>query len=257
MAGRKPELASIIGIIAGPGFLLIGNILEGGHTSSLIQITAAIIVFGGTLGCVMISAPLNVFIASLKGIIDGFLAPHHDSAALAEVIVDIAKRARKDGLVSLEGEVANLEDEFLRDALMLALDGMDSQAMRNQLETTIGREEHEAEAIAKVFESAGAFCPTMGIIGAVMGLIHVMSNLSDVAKVGAGIAVAFVATIYGVGAANIVFLPINKKIALQIHHHTQFREMAMEGAIAIQEGMNPREVEALLRAYTGVAAEGK
>jgi chemotaxis protein MotA len=254
---RKPDIATIIGVVGGLGFILVGNALEGGHFGSLLQGTAAMIVLGGTAGAVFVNFPLDVCIRTLRSVLDVVLPSSHDGGALATTIVDFARRARKDGLVSLEAEVRQLHDPFLKRALLLALDGMDSNAMRTQLETQIGREESEAEACAKAWEAAGGFAPTMGILGAVMGLIHVMSNLSDVAKVGEGIAVAFVATIYGVGSANLLFLPMAGKIKMRLHHEVKMREMAMEGAIGIQEGMNPREVESMLESFLGQPPAGK
>jgi chemotaxis protein MotA len=238
------EKGTMIGLGVGIGCILLGNALEGGHFSSLIQPTAGMIVVGGTIGATMVSFPLEVFIKACKAMKTVFLGPKHTNlVALIEEITGYAFMARKDGILALEQALPKIQEPFLKQALGMAVDGMDSKDMRGNLELILARIDDDGEKPAKVWEAAGGFAPTIGIIGAVMGLIHVMQNLSDVSKVGAGIAVAFVATIYGVGAANLLFLPAAAKLKLyhkaDIHH----LELMLEGALAIQQGQNPNLIK--------------
>jgi chemotaxis protein MotA len=234
------DKASVLGIGLGVGAILLGNALEGGHLSSLVQPTAALIVVGGTIGATLIGYPLATFVHACKAMKDVFFGSEHDDTpALIQEITGFALKARRDGILSLEDQLANVKHPFLRRALVMAVDGLDSKSMRENLEGMLDRLDEEGELPAKVWESAGGYAPTIGIIGAVMGLIHVMQNLSDVGKVGAGIAVAFVATIYGVGLANLVFLPASGKLKLRHKHQIAKLNLMMEGALAIQEGQNP------------------
>jgi chemotaxis protein MotA len=200
------------------------------------------IVLGGTIGATMIQFPLRTFIRAMKSVRSVFQEPPSHAAKLIEEIVGYATTARKDGIVALESVAEKASDPFLGRALMMAVDGADSAAMRDALETSIGQMEEEGEDIAKVFETAGGYSPTIGIIGAVLGLIQVMSHLSDIEKVGEGIATAFVATIYGVGFANLLCLPIGGKLKLRCREAVAIKAMMLEGALAIQEGMNPKLV---------------
>ena len=181
----------------------------------------------------------------------------YDAAKIIERMSDLkqfdviryAQKARKEGIISLEKEVETASDPFLKRALLMAVDGVDSKTIQETLELELSQMEEHGELPAKVYESAGGYSPTIGILGAVLGLIHVMSNLSDVGKVGEGIAVAFVATIYGVGSANIVFLPAAGKLKLKHKSEMVLREMMMHGALAIQEGQNPKLIEEKLSAF--------
>jgi chemotaxis protein MotA len=234
------EKGTVFGLAVGLGCILGGNAIEGGHLSSLAQPTAAIIVIGGTIGATMVSFPLEVFIKGCKAMKSVFLGAHHGSnVALIDEITQYAFTARKDGILALEGVLPKVVEPFLKQALGMAVDGMDSKDMRENLELVLTRMEDDGEKPAKVWEAAGGFSPTIGIIGAVMGLIHVMQNLSDVSKVGAGIAVAFVATIYGVALANLLFLPAAAKLKLFHKEEMSRLELMMEGALAIQQGQNP------------------
>jgi chemotaxis protein MotA len=234
------DKASILGIGLGVGAILVGNALEGGHLSALIQPTAALIVVGGTIGATLIGYPLATFVQALKSLKDVFFgAPSDDASGLIQEITGYALKARRDGILSLEEQLPYVKHPFLRRALVMAVDGLDSKSMRENLEGMLDRLDEEGELPAKVWESAGGYAPTIGIIGAVMGLIHVMQNLSDVGAVGAGIAVAFVATIYGVGLANLVFLPASGKLKLRHKSEIGRLNLMMEGALAIQEGQNP------------------
>ncbi|HMI85472.1 MAG TPA: flagellar motor protein [Polyangiaceae bacterium] len=262
------DLGTIFGLLLGIGMILGGDLLEGGKISQILQPTAAMIVFGGTIGATMIQFPLRTFLRALKAAKTVLIEPKNQAAKLIEDIVGFAIIARKDGIVSLENVIPDTTHPFLRRALMMAIDGADSAAMRLALETSISQSEEEGEDVARVYETAGGYAPTIGIIGAVLGLIQVMSHLSDIEKVGEGIATAFVATIYGVGFANIFCLPLGGKLKLRNREAIAVREIMLEGALAIQEGMNPKlvrerlatlaqEVEAELLAAEGDRSQVK
>jgi chemotaxis protein MotA len=248
------DINTVAGVFVAIGLILLGNKLEGGHVDSLLQPTAALIVFGGTLGAVMVAFPLNEFIHGLKLAKLAFGGQKHDTPELAKEIVELAGIARKDGVLALEGKLADVKDPFLRRALSYVVDGVDATVTRDSLEAAIDAEFHENSACSKVWESAGGFAPTIGILGAVLGLIHVMQNLSDPSKLGGGIAVAFVATVYAVGAANILFLPLAAKIKRKLTLVKERKTLIMEGVLSIQEGMNPRVLEQKLYALTGAEA---
>ena len=249
------DLATLLGLLVALGMILGGNLIEGGKMSQIAQPTAAMIVFGGTIGATMIQFPMATFIRAMKSVATVFKQPASHAAKLIEEIVGYATTARKDGIVALENVAGNASDPFLKRALMMAVDGADSTAMRDALEISIGQVEEEGEDVAKVFEAAGGYAPTIGIIGAVLGLIQVMSHLSDIEKVGEGIATAFVATIYGVGFANIMCLPIAGKLKMRTRESVAIKQMMLEGALAILEGMNPKLVRERLSALA--PEEGK
>jgi chemotaxis protein MotA len=239
----------IPGVLVALGAVLVGNVIEGGHLASLVGGPAALIVVGGTIGAVMVQYPMSTLTGAVKAALGTFKAPAHDPAKLVEEIVDYANKARKDGILALEKVAESASDGFLKKALMMAVDGADATTLRETMELAIAQEEEHGEDQAKAFEAAGGYAPTVGIIGAVLGLIHVMSNLSDIAKVGAGIAAAFVATIYGVAVANILFLPLGGRIKLKVRELAQTREMVLTGILAIQSGMNPKLVRDRLSEY--------
>jgi chemotaxis protein MotA len=256
-AGAKPaktkariDLASIGGLVLAFAGILGGLLMEGGKVKDIVQFTAALIVLGGTTGAVMVSTPLSVLRGALQRLAGVFQDRSPDYAAATEEIIGYATKARKNGLVSLEREADMIEDPFLRKALNLAVDGTDLQDIRKMLELEIQVEEQMAEAEAKVFESAGGFAPTVGIIGAVLGLIQVMKNLANIDEVGRGIAVSFVATVYGVGTANLLFLPAASKIKARSHALIQRKELILEGVLGIVEGLNPKLIRSKLEAFT-------
>lgn len=246
---KKLDLATLLGLLLAFGGILVGNHLEGGHLSSIVQPTAALIVFGGTIGAVLINYPMSVVMSGLKALPLLVGNRHADAGALLQEIIGYAQKARKEGIISLESAAQNASDPFLRRALLLAVDGVDSKTMTESLEMELSQIDEQGELSAKIYESAGGYSPTIGILGAVLGLIHVMSNLSDIGKVGAGIAVAFVATIYGVGAANILFLPAAGKLKVKHREAVLLKEMMLQGAIAIQEGQNPKLIEEKLSVF--------
>jgi len=252
------DKSSLSGVLIAVVGILAGLLLEGGKLSQIIQPTAAMIVFGGTIGAVMLQFPLNIILASFKQLGNVFFNSQSGPQDLVKEIVSFAHRARKEGIVSLDRELENVKEPFLRKSLMLAVDGTEPQELRKMMEMELDHQAEHEERIPQVFEAAGGFSPTIGIIGAVLGLIQVMQHLDNIDEVGRGIAVAFVATIYGVGAANLLFLPSAGKLKIRIRTEQQMREMMLEGVISILEGLNPRMVEIRLQSFLAdpVQSEG-
>ena len=243
------DMLSMVGIMLALVAILGGNILEGGHTSSLVQLTAFVIVAGGTLGAVMVQTPIQTFVRAMGMASWVFVPVKLQLQETAEKIVNWSNIARREGLLGLEVIAEEEEDLFARKGLQLLVDGGEPEVIRAILEVEIDNKEYKDIQAAKVFDGMGGYSPTIGIIGAVMGLIHVMNNLADPSKLGGGIATAFVATIYGVGFANLLFLPMANKLKGQVHNQTRFREMVVEGVISIAEGENPRNIETRLQGY--------
>jgi len=243
------DKSSFAGIVIAVGGILLGLILEGGRISQILQPTAAIIVFGGTIGAVMLQFPLRVVIAAFRRLSQIFFDNSRDPQVLISNLVDYAHKARKEGIVSLDADLESIRDPFLKKTLMLAVDGTEPQEIRKMMELELDNQAEHDDHIPRVFESAGGFSPTIGIIGAVLGLIQVMQHLDDIGEVGRGIAVAFVATIYGVGAANLFFIPAAGKIKIRLRQEQTLREMVLEGVISILEGMNPRMIETKLHGF--------
>jgi chemotaxis protein MotA len=244
---RRLDVTTVFGLLISIGLIVGGHVLEGGHIKSLWQGAAALIVFGGTLGAVLVSysfAEVRHAVAALRHVI---MVDRRTNDDMLSTISRLAVKARKEGIMRLEDDAERVDDLFLRRGLALAVDGAAPATVRTMLEgENLSRCDAE-EAPARVFESAGGYAPTIGILGAVMGLIHVMENLSDPSKLGAGIAVAFVATVYGVGSANLIFLPIGTKLRLRASRNARRREVLLEGILAIQEGLNPRLIDQKLR----------
>jgi len=250
----RPDLASMAGLTLALGGILGGLILEGGTIAEILQPTAAMIVFGGTFGAVLVATPLRVVLGAVRELYSVFFEKQQQPQAVIDEIIRYAAKARKNGIVSLEQEAEMIEDRFLRKALMLAVDGTDLQEIRKMMELEMALEEQQAEARAKVFEQAGGYAPTIGIIGAVMGLIQVMKHLANIDEVGKGIAVAFVATIYGVGSANVFFIPAANKIRARTHAAVRIRELMLEGVAGLVEGLNPKLIRSKLEAYVHAEA---
>jgi chemotaxis protein MotA len=248
------DITSVGGIIFAFAAILVGQRLEGGHVGSILQLTAAMIVFGGTIGAVAVAFPKKDFFHGLKLAKMCFAEKNRDMSGIAKQLVDYASVARRDGVLALEGRLGEVTDPFMRRALQFVVDGVDANVTRDTLEGAIDAEYEESEVGAKVWESMGGFAPTVGILGAVLGLIHVMENLNDPSKLGGGIATAFVATVYGVGSANLFFLPFATKIKRKLKLEKERKTLIAEGVLAIQEGINPRVLEEKLRAYTGEEA---
>jgi len=247
--GLKPDIATLAGIAVALAGILGGLLLEKGSIQDVAQITAAMIVMGGTLGAVLVTTPLAVFVRACKGLGSAFWEQSSSTAATIETLIQYATKARKNGIVSLEADAAAITDPFLRKALNLAVDGTDLQELRKMMELDIGLREQAGESEARVWEAAGGYSPTIGIIGAVMGLIQVMKHLEDIKEVGHGIAVAFVATVYGVASANIFFLPVAHKLKGRMRAATLIKELTLEGVVGIVEGLNPTLIRLKLEAY--------
>ena len=243
------DLLSIVGLLLGASAILIGQFLEGGHIGSLMNGPAILIVLGGTFGAVMLQSPFSTFMRGMRMLAWTFLPPKVHNQDAIDKIVSWSNIARKEGLLGLENIEESETDPFTRKGLQLLVDGSEPDNIRGVLDVDIFTKEHHDIQAARIFESMGGYAPTLGIIGAVMGLIQVMGNLSDPSKLGSGIAVAFVATIYGVGSANLIFLPIANKLKNIIHTHVQYREMIVEGMVSIAEGENPRNIETKLLGF--------
>lgn len=249
------DKATVIGILLALGGIFAGLLLEGGRLSQVLQPTAAMIVFGGTLGAILIQFPLAVALHALRRLAQIFAKPKSDPRRRVTDLVQYAQQARREGIVSLDRELSGITDPFLKKALMLAIDGTEPQELRKVMELELDNRTEREDKAPQVFESAGGFSPTIGIIGAVLGLIQVMQHLDKIDEVGRGIAVAFVATIYGVGAANLFLLPAAGKLRIRIREEQIVHEMTLEGVISILEGMNPRMLETKLLSFLAEAGE--
>ena len=243
------DISSLLGVIVGLSGILLGQALEGGNIGQLLQITAAFIVLGGTSGAVILSFPQEILIGAVTSLKDVFGGVNIDYEETIAEIVKYAVKGRKEGVIALEKEAKNASDNLLVLGLQSVSDGTDPALVRQMMETQISLEEEMVNSRAKVWESAGGYSPTIGIIGAVLGLIQVMQNLSDPSKLGAGIAVAFVATVYGVGAANLFFLPFATKMKFKFKKILLKKEMIIEGILAIQAGESPALIERKLQAF--------
>jgi chemotaxis protein MotA len=248
-AGVKIDFGSIAGLLVALCGILGGLVMEGGRLRDVAQFTAALIVLGGTSGAVLVSVPMSVVAGALRRFAGVFIEREDPPGAVIEEVIGYATKARKNGLVSLEQDAERIQDPFLQKALNLAVDGTDLQEIRSMLGLEIDLECEHAEAEAKVFEAAGGYAPTIGIIGAVLGLIQVMKNLANIDEVGHGIAVAFVATVYGVGSANLLFLPAANKIKARILAGRQRKDLIVEAVGGIVEGLNPKLLRLKLEAY--------
>jgi chemotaxis protein MotA len=220
----------------------------------VIQFNAALIVFGGTLGAVMVTTPLPVLIRAARRVGAIFVSETHTAGGVIDEIIGYAVQARKQGIVSLEQQADAVRDPFLRKALNLAVDGIEMSQIRNTMELEISLLEQDRDAEAKTFEVAGGYSPTIGIIGAVLGLMQVMKNLANIDEVGRGIASAFVATVYGVASANLFLLPAGSKLRAQTREMVRIREVMLEGVLCIVEGLNPKLIRTKLEAYEAQSA---
>lgn len=243
------DKASVGGAILALAGIIAGLLMEGGRIQQILQPTAALIVIGGTMGAVMLQFSLNDVFAAFRSLGQLFAAPRKHDGQLIKQLVAFANKARRQGVVSLDSDLAAIQDPFLKQTLMLAVDGTEPADLRNIMRVNLDSILEEEERLPAVFESAGGFSPTIGILGAVLGLIQVMQHLDNIQEVGRGIAVAFVATIYGVGFANLFFLPFAGKMHLRIRNSQRRREMMLEGVISIIEGINPRMLEIKLSGF--------
>jgi chemotaxis protein MotA len=240
---------SVIGVLLALFALIGGSILKGAGVSGLVNPAAFIIVIVGTIASIMLHTPMSTFKHGMKIVKWVFKPPHQDPESLIARVVEWSGVARKQGLLALEGLVESESDPFIKKGLQMLVDGAEPDAIRNILETEMQTREHFDTQGAKVFEGMGIYAPTLGIIGAVLGLMAVMKNLADPSKLGHGIAAAFTATIYGIGAANLFLLPMASKLKAAIAEQTRMREMTIEGLISISQGENPRNIESKLKGF--------
>lgn len=239
----------IFGLIIGISSVIVGNIVEGGTTAHILQLAAALIVFGGTVGATVVSFPIKDLITALKGLKIAFSIPNISERLLIEEIINLLVIARKRGIMALESEISSISDPLLAKGVQLVVDGYEIDLIRESLYREIKNYEETIKIAAKVFDAAGGFAPTIGIIGAVLGLIHVLQNVTEPSKVGQGIAVAFVATIYGVGSANLVFIPIGKRIIQKSKAEIRKRLLIIEGITGIEKGINPHYLRVILESF--------
>ena len=251
------DKASVGGVILALAGIIAGMLIEGGNVGQILQPTAALIVFGGTMGAVLLQFPLTTVADAFRSLAHIFTAPRKENNSLIGQLVAFANKARRQGVVSLDSDLQSIQDPFLKQALMLAVDGTEPADLRKIMLVSLDSLTEEEERLPSVFESAGGFSPTIGILGAVLGLIQVMHHLDNMVEVGRGIAVAFVATIYGVGIANLFFLPFAGKMRIRIRDRHRRREMMLEGVISILEGMNPRMLEIKLSGFLDDASRPK
>lgn len=244
------DRATIIGLLVGIGGILLGNALEGGHINSLLQGTAFVIVTAGTIGAVLVSNRSNDLKLGFKLFKETFKSQDLDYKKPISEIVECARIAKKESLLALEPKLGQLKTIMLKDVLRNVVDGVDINLTRQIFENIITEEEKKLLNAGKIWADAGGFSPTIGIIGAVLGLIHVMGNLSDTAKLGEGIAVAFVATVYGVSFSNLIYLPISNKIKKNIYELTTYKHMILDGALMIGTGLHSHLIEQKLVSYT-------
>ncbi len=243
------DFLTLIGIIVAFGAIILGQSLEGGHLTTLINGPAFLIVSGGTLGAIMVQTPLHIFLRSMRMLPWLFMPPVIPMQESLNKLLSWSNVARREGLLGLEKISETESDLFARKGLQLLVDGNEPDVVRKTMELEVVAQEDRDIQAAKVFEGMGGYAPTVGIIGAVMGLIHVMGNLSDPSKLGGGIAVAFVATIYGVGIANLFLLPAASKLKSIVRERARYQDMLTEGLIAIAEGENPQVIALRLEAF--------
>ena len=243
------DKASIGGVVLAIAGIVAGLLIEGGTLNQILQPTAALIVFGGTMGAVLLQFPLTTVTGAFRSMARVFVTPARQNDMLIAQLVSFANEARRNGVASLDADLKTIQEPFLKQPLMLAVDGTEPAELRKIMRVSLDCTSEREERLPAVFESAGGFSPTIGILGAVLGLIQVMQHLDNIQEVGRGIAVAFVATIYGVGIANLFFLPFAGKMRIHLREEHQRREMMLEGVISILEGMNPRMLEVKLSGF--------
>ena len=246
---RRTDHMGLIGLLIAVGGIVLGQMLEGGHVRDVLQPTAALIVFGGTFGAVILTTPTSILKSALRRLKSMLFEEQSSAGNIIDLIVALSTQARKNGIVALEQEVRQIEYGFLQRGLMLAVDGETIDHIKSMLELEIKLEMSEVDMDAKVLEAAGGYAPTIGILGAVIGLIQVMKHLDNIGEVGAGIAVAFVATIYGVGSANLLFLPLGQKMRSRAWKTMRMKHLMLEGIVSITGGLNPRLVRRRLDAF--------
>lgn len=246
------DSSTFAGIAIALSGVVVGLLLEGGRLVQILQPTAALIVLGGTAGAVMTQFPLEMVVQALRQARESLLQQRANPELLVQNLMRYAYKARRDGIVSLDAELTTIQDPFLRESLMLAIDGVGAVELRKMMQLQLDYRAERDDQIPKIFEAAAGFAPTFGILGAVVGLIQIMQRLQDISEVGKGIAVAFVATIYGVGSANILLLPWAGRLRIRLREKQVIREMMLEAVLLILEGVNPSALETKL---VGLKAE--
>ncbi|MBI4880500.1 MAG: flagellar motor protein [Planctomycetes bacterium] len=245
------DIFSLIGVILGVLAVFGGAVLEGIHIGAILIPTAAIIVFGGTIGAVCLQSSAEEMKAVKAMLPRVFKPAQADAGGLVKDILELSKIARRDGMLALETKLQEIKNPFLVQALGLLIDGVASAELRSRLETAMAKGEEKYADAARVFEGAGGYSPTVGILGAVLGLIHVMGNLDDPSKLGSGIATASVATIYGVGLANLVCLPLAGKLKSRARAETARAEVVVEGVVGMADGQPTSALEQTLKILLG------
>ena len=245
----RMDKLSLAGLALAVVAILGGQLLEGGNLGSLVQLAAFLIVIGGTLAAVMVQSPMSVFLEGVRLAKWVVVPPAFDADRIIAQVGQWASEARRDGMLALENQLPGVDDPYTRNGLQMLVDGFEPERIREALEVETVAWEERHRAAAKVWEAAGGYAPTVGILGAVLGLIHVMENLSDPNKLGGGIAVAFVATVYGVGTANLLFLPIASKLKMLIGREVRRREIVADGLLGIANGENPKLIASRLNGY--------
>lgn len=243
------DLATIIGFVLAWGAFFGSVVMEGGDLKAMINPSAMVLVFGGTIGASMMSFPLSAMISLPTIVKNAFVGKKEDLTHVIKTLVGFAERARREGLLALEDEAKNIDDPFLQKGIQLAIDGTDPELVREIMQTEIAFLSARHHTGANLFATMGGFAPTLGVIGTVAGLVHMLANLSDPGSMGPSIAAAFIATLYGVSSANLLFLPLSNKLKHASTEEVLAREMTMEGILAIQSGDNPRIVEEKLKAF--------
>jgi chemotaxis protein MotA len=243
------DILSIVGLVLALNAILVGAVLKGAGIMALVSAAAFMIVVVGTIAAIFIQTPLNVMRRALKIFPWIMKPPASNAPLLITKIVEWSNTARKQGLLGLEPTIEREQDDFVKKALQLVVDGSEPESISAVMYVELNMREHADTSAAKVFEGMGIYSPTLGIIGAVLGLMAVLQNLADPSKLGHGIAAAFTATVYGIGFANLFFLPVASKLKAIIHRQTQFREMVIDGMLCIAQGENPRSIEAKLQGY--------
>ena len=236
------DLSTLLGFIVGFGALIVSLLIEGGEPGAFLAPSAMLIVFGGTIGAALIAYPMDCVMRLPTLFQIAIKKQDFDEHALVEQFSQLAEKARKNGLLSLESETSEVKDDFMKQAIMLAVDGMEAEVLKDLLEIQVENLGERHEISFGMLEAMGGFAPTMGIIGTVMGLVHVLGNLSDPNSLGPKIAVAFIATLWGVVTANLLWLPLGSKLKRKSHAEVFYRTLIIEGVLAVQSGENPRVV---------------
>lgn len=243
------DLATVIGLLVGWGAVFLCLMIEGGNLGELINVAAAVVVFGGTAGATIISVSMDQLMAVPSVMKKALFRHKNDQAELIRLMVEFARKARRDGILALEADAANIENRYLRKGMQLIIDGTPSELVKEVLETEIVAMQERHKSGETVFATAGGFAPTLGIIGTVMGLINMLARLNEPGKMGHAIAAAFIATLYGVSVANLLFLPIGSKLKANTTEEVIAYEMILEGVLAIQAGLTPRMIEMKMMAF--------